>query len=90
MIRIKSAEIVKGFHVQLTFTDGSQRVVDLSSYLRGPVFEEIRQDPLIFRALQVDPELGTLVWPNGADIDPDVLIFDLKPAWQETTRAPQH
>jgi hypothetical protein len=26
-----------------------------------------------FRMLRVDPDLGTIVWPNGADLDPDVL-----------------
>jgi len=37
----------------------------------------------MFRQLRVDQELGTVVWPNGADIDPDVLIEGLSPSWQE-------
>jgi hypothetical protein len=37
----------------------------------------------VFRSVRVDPELGTIVWPNGADIDPDVLYRGLKPAWME-------
>jgi len=36
------------------------------------VFEPLR-DPAYFAKLRVDPELGTVVWPNGADLDPDVL-----------------
>ena len=60
MIRIRSVEPLKDFNVQLTFTDGSQRVVDLSSYLRGPIFAEIRQDPRVFNSLRVDPEAH---WP---------------------------
>jgi hypothetical protein len=37
-------------------------------------------DPQFFRSVQVDPELGTIVWPNGADIDPDVLVLGRTPA----------
>ena len=34
------------------------------------------QDPAYFRQVHVDPELGTVVWPNGYDLDPDVLHGD--------------
>jgi hypothetical protein len=30
-------------------------------------------DPDYFATVQVDPEIGTIGWPNGADLDPDVL-----------------
>jgi hypothetical protein len=53
--------------------------MNLAPYLRGPIFEPIRNDPALFRAMQV--EEGTIAWPNGADIDPDVLYYDLTPAW---------
>jgi len=39
----------------------------------GPVFEPLHEDPQLFRQVRVDEELGTVVWPNGADLDPDVL-----------------
>jgi len=62
-----------GFRVSLGFTDGSVGVVDLAPYLRGPIFEPLLHDPEAFRSVRVDPVLGTIVWPNGADLDPDVL-----------------
>jgi hypothetical protein len=65
----------------LEFEDGTQREADLAVYLRGPVFEMIRNDPTMFRSVRV--EGGTIAWPNGADIDPDVLYYGLKPAWME-------
>ena len=85
MIRIRSVLPLDDFHVKLTFTDGSVREVDLAPYLNGPVFEPLNRDPEIFRAVRVDDELGTIVWPNGADICPDVLYESLTPAaWEET------
>ena len=77
---------MSGFTVRLEFTDGSNREVNLESYLHGPIFETIRNDPTIFRSVRV--EGGTVAWPNGADIDPDVLYYGLKPAWMEVERVP--
>jgi hypothetical protein len=57
--------------------------MDLKPYLHGPIFEPIRQDLRVFRAMKVDPHSGTIVWDNGADIDPDVLYKGLTPAWME-------
>ena len=83
MVRIRGVEALDGFRVRLSLTDGSTREVDLRPYLNGPVFEPVRSDAGFFRSVQVDHELGTIVWPNGADIDPDVLYHGLKPAWME-------
>jgi hypothetical protein len=79
MLRIRGVEVVGGFRVRLTLTDGSTRAIDLGPYLNGPVFEPLRTDSNLFRAVRVDEELGTIVWPNGADIDPDVLIHGRTP-----------
>ena len=54
--------------------------MDLEPLLHGPMFDAIRLDDAAFAAVRVDPEVGTLVWPNGADICPDVLVHDLPPA----------
>jgi hypothetical protein len=83
VIRIRSATIVHGFTVHLGFTDGTEKTVDLAPYLRGPVFAPLRDDPEVFRAMRVDDQLGTIVWPNGADICPDVLYWNRVPvAWE--------
>ncbi len=64
----------------MRFSDGSERTVDLAPFLWGPVFEEIAADHEVFRRVRVDPEARTIVWPNGADLDPDVLHGDFEPA----------
>ena len=83
-IRVRSVVPQEAFRVHLEFTDGTHREVDLSVFLRGPIFEAIRQDSEVFRRVRVDERAGTIVWPNGADIDPDVLYEGLKPAWMES------
>ena len=84
MIRVSAVQPLQGFVLRVTFTDGSQRDIDVDKYLRGPIFEPLRRDPSLFRSVSVDPELRTLVWPNGADIDPDVLYLNRTPAAWET------
>ena len=83
LVRIRTVQVLEGFTVRLEFTDGSHKEVDLEMYLRGPVFDPIRNDPRVFRSVRVDQRMGTIVWENGADIDPDVLYYGIKPAWME-------
>jgi DNA modification methylase len=64
--------------VFLEFRDGASGLVDLSSLASGPVFEPVRNSEDYFRRVEVDRDLGTIVWPNGADLAPDVLRSRLK------------
>ena len=81
LVRVRAVEPLDGFKVRLTFEDGVQKELDLAIYLRGPIFDPIRDDPAVFRSVRI--EGGTIAWDNGADVDPDVLYYDLKPAWME-------
>lgn len=83
MVRVREATALDGFRLRLAFTDGTEREVDVEKYLRGPVFEPLKRDRALFESVRVDPELGTVVWPNGADIDPDVLYGTHAPAWSD-------
>lgn len=85
--RISSVEPLDGFVLRLSFDDGTEREIDLERELWGPVFEPLRADRELFRQVRVDEELGTIVWPNGADMDPDVLHGDFPPV--ETATTPQ-
>jgi hypothetical protein len=83
LVRIRAVAPLEDFRVRLEFTDDKTEEIDLEPYLRGPIFEPIRRDPRLFRSVTVDTRAGTIVWDNGADIDPDVLYKGLPPAWSE-------
>lgn len=61
-----------GYTLELTFSNGVTGTVDLSHELTGRLFEPLR-DMEEFRKVRVEPDLSTIVWPNGADIAPDYL-----------------
>lgn len=62
-----------GTRLFLRFDDGPAGELDLATILRFEgVFAALR-DPAVFGRVRVDPEIGTVVWPNGADLCPDVL-----------------
>lgn len=77
ILRITAVRAIGDRRVELSLTDGRQKVVDLDPLLHGPLFDPIRLSDELFGMVRVDPDVGTLVWPNGADICPDVLIYDL-------------
>ena len=83
LIRVKSVKPLHDFVVSVNFTDGTEREINLEPFLRGRVFENIRRNPQEFQAMKIDSRMGTIVWENGADIDPDVLYYGVKPAWAE-------
>ncbi|HXR30236.1 MAG TPA: DUF2442 domain-containing protein [Solirubrobacterales bacterium] len=67
-----------GCFVHLRFEDGLTADVDLSYLLDyGGVFEPLR-DPEYFRQLRADPDAGTIVWPNEADVAPETLYAHAK------------
>jgi uncharacterized protein DUF2442 len=68
----------RGYLLELTFSTGDVRVLDIEPYLRGPVFMPVR-DPALFAQVTVDPELGTIVWPNGADLSLEELYLRSTP-----------
>ena len=73
MIRIVEAKPLNGHHVELTLSDGQVIRRDLEPLLQGTVFADIRGDKQRFEELRVED--GTLVWPGGADLCPDVFIW---------------
>ncbi len=79
-----------GYRLRLRFEDGVEGVIDVSQLVPFTgVFAPLR-DRTEFLSVRVNPELGTLCWPGGADLDPDVLYSlvtgEALPTYQETAR----
>ena len=77
LLDVVAVRHVRDYVVWLRFEDGTEGDVDLRNSLCGPVFEPLR-DVEYFKQVQVDPDLGTIVWPNGADIAPETLYARLR------------
>lgn len=77
--RVVEVEHLGNLSLRLTFSDGLVRELDLDAVLKGGVLEPLR-DPSLFGQVTVDGVAGTVCWPNGVDLDPDVLHGDHEPA----------
>jgi hypothetical protein len=76
---VTAVEILGEYRLRLAFSDGTAGVIDLAWLQeRGGVFAPLR-DPDYFRLVTRDPEAGTIVWPNGADIAPETLYDRMQP-----------
>ena len=69
---VTAVKVLRPHVLDVTFQDGERRVVDLKDELHGEVFEPLK-DPEFFAKATVDHEIGTVVWPNGADLAPEWL-----------------
>ena len=67
IVDVIDVEVLHDRVVRLTFETREVRDIDLAPLLWGPAFAALEDDET-FRQVRVDPEAGTIVWPNGADV----------------------
>ena len=60
------------YTLRIQFSDDSEQVIDFRPVLAGDMFGPLR-DVNLFDQVRIDPEVHTIVWPNGADFDPATL-----------------
>jgi hypothetical protein len=70
--RITAFNIVGPYTLQVAFDDQTEQTIDFQPILSGELYRPLR-DLSLFNEVQIDPEVHTLVWPNGADFDPATL-----------------
>jgi hypothetical protein len=70
--RVESFSIEGAYTLRVRFDDGTEQVIDFQPVLAGALFGPLR-DLTLFDRVRIDPEVRTLVWPNGADFDPATL-----------------
>ena len=69
---VKSALVVGPHKLQLRFGDETEQIINFEPILRGQLYGPLR-DLKLFNQVRIDPEVRTIVWPNGADFDPATL-----------------
>jgi hypothetical protein len=72
--RVKQVRHLGEYRLELSFTDDTRGELDFKERVlgRGGVFTPL-EDIDFFKQVRVDPEIGTIVWPNEVDFCPDVL-----------------
>lgn len=72
IVHVTEVEPLGGYRLRLRFEDGASGELDFSDEAWRGVFAQLA-DPAYFDRVKLDEELGTIVWPNGADIAPETL-----------------
>jgi hypothetical protein len=70
LVDVTSVEVIGHYRLRLTFQDGTAGEVDFSRREWRGVFEPLR-DPSYFARVELDPEAGTIAWPDGLDMAPE-------------------
>ncbi len=69
---VTSAAVVGPYTLKLRFEDKTEQAINFEQVLRGQLYGPLR-DLKVFNQVRIDPEVRTIVWPNGADFDPATL-----------------
>jgi Protein of unknown function (DUF2442) len=73
--RLTSASPLPDARLRVAFVDGTVGEVHLKHFLSSPAIDgtifDVLRDPTIFAQARV--VLGTVQWPNGADLAPDAM-----------------
>jgi hypothetical protein len=70
--RVESFEIIAPYTLRVCFDDNTEQTIDFQPVLAGQMYSPLKELSL-FNQVKIDPEVKTLVWPNGADFDPATL-----------------
>lgn len=70
--KVRSVQVIAPYTLRVGFDDATEQTIDFRPVLAGELYRPLRELS-IFNQVQIDAEVHTLVWPNGADFDPTML-----------------
>ncbi len=80
LVDVTALTVLETYRVRVTFSDTITKEIDREPYLSGPIFLPVREPAFFRQALISD---GAISWPNGADLDSQVIRYGLTPAaWE--------
>ena len=88
LVDVTTVEVLGAYRLRLGFADGTVGDVDFSGREWRGVFEPLR-DPAYFAQVHVDPEAGTIGWPNGTDMAPEPLYEEARRNRVEAASSPR-
>lgn len=71
-LHVRSVAVLPPYRLHLRFDDDSEGVIDFEPMLFGPLWGALR-DKQVFAQVRVNPDTGTIEWPNGVDMNPTIL-----------------
>lgn len=82
LLDVTQVEVVGDHRLRLTFEDGLAGDMDFTGHRWHGVSEPLA-DSVFFAKARLDPEIGTVAWPNNYDIAPETL-------YERAARYPVH
>lgn len=70
--KVISFKVAAPYTLVVEFDDNTSQLIDFQSILKGELYSPLK-DLTLFNQVEIDSEVHTLVWPNGADFDPETL-----------------
>jgi hypothetical protein len=86
LVDVTAVEVIGDYQLRLTFADGTVGDIDFTGREWQGVFEPLR-DPAYFARVEVDPEAGTITWPDGLDMAPEPLYSEARRHLVDAARA---
>jgi hypothetical protein len=74
VVDIDELKVLGPYRIFLRFVDGVEGELDFSNHRWRGVFAPLK-DPQYFAQVELDDDLNTIAWPNGADVAPDSLYL---------------
>lgn len=77
LVDVTDVEVIGDHRLRLTFADGVTGEVNFEGTNWKGVLAPLA-DASFFAKVRVDPEAGTIAWPNGIDFAPEPLYAEAK------------